>query len=956
MAHLKHILSPSRTTSFLCALYFLILAPGSTHAQTTGGIRGRIADSATGETLEGALVVVEGNTWGNYSNAGGEYRIFNLTPGTYNIKVSFIGSTATTIQGIKVKSGQVYVQDVKLTASPIELEGMVIEASKSPILEPGVTETRQTISDQEIEELPVDDIQDILELQSGVIHGTIRGGRIGQEVYVIDGVTVKNFLEGSQEGLGVDLGVLSVQELSVVTSSFSAEHGQALSGVINLVTKEGGREHAGALRVTSDGLVPDKDAYGYNRLEVSAGGPIDRGKHFRYFFSLDGTGQVDSDPVAVPLDLTGGRSLNRLPHNEGDNLNLFGKLSWWASRDYKLSLSHLSSRDQQRFYDPHYKYNLDNTLSQRTRGDLLNISLNRMSSSSSARTNILDARVSLYRNSRYFGVLEEGYFDGRNEFLGFSFLDYRFRGEDFVSMAPQDQAASGGSVPGYSVPSATGENAYGVQDTSVFVDSGQNPTITKSLYEFADFSVDWDNRFQSDFQIKTGAEFKMNHTQTYQRLNAYVPGGVPNYVEFYPMLGASYVQGRVAGAGLVLDLGMRFDMFLPRIDYPENFSLPLLGIRSSENKFALSPRLGATITFMENNLFRISYGIFRQTPDFQYLFDVSFSDPFRAGNRRRGNPELQFERTNQYEVAYSRAFTNDFSLTAGAYVKQLEHLVASRFSGGQEPQNSRFFNDDFGSVKGVELVLKKRMSEVLGLAASYTYQKATGMASDAFDLFGNYEFDPEIDQYVDLPDKEVPLDFDQRHTADISVEARVPDDIGDISALLTPLSRLHVFSTLEYGSGLPYTRMRIDSTVTLGVVKETLVPAELPNASRLPFTLEWNLKLSRGLRFAGMDYTFFLDIRNILGKDNILYYDPRFDSPWNSESRLRELARQATEDAFSVPAESEDYTPQSDLDGDRVITPAEQEEAYYQALVERWRPVLTHDEPRLIRLGMGMRF
>jgi hypothetical protein len=370
----------------------------------------------------------------------------------------------------------------------------------------------------------------------------------------------------------------------------------------------------------------------------------------------------------------------------------------------------------------------------------------------------------------------------------------------------------------------------------------------------------------------------------------------------------------------------------------------------------LNPRLGTSFLITENNLFRINYGVFRQTPDFQYLFDVAFIDPIRPGNIRRGNPELQFEKTNQYEFAYSRALTKDFSITSGVYIKQLENLVASRVNDLSQPEDARFANEDFGSVQGVELIVRKRMDNRLGFTASYTYQEAKGMVSDAFDLFSHVYFDP-LSQYIlDLGEGEFPLDFDQRHTANVSVEVKSPESWKEISPLMLPFSNVHLYSTIEYGSGLPFTKLKIDSTVTGGTVTETLVPAEEPNASRLPSTLEWNLKLNRVFRLGNRDYTFFADIRNVLARKNILYYDPYTDLPWNSDERLRTLAQEATKNAITLPAESEQYLPQSDLNGDRVLTPEEQELTYYRALVDRWTPVRSYDQPRQIRLGLDFRF
>ncbi len=940
------------------ALLLFIFSAHQAPAQTKGSIHGTITDRDTEEPLEGALVKVEGLPWGGYTDGNGRYRILNLAPDTYTISVSLIGYAETTVKGIWVRSGRSYEQNVGLVPAPIEFEGTVVEASRVPILQPDITDTRQTVSAGEIRQLPVEDIEEIIELQAGVINGTIRGGRIGQEVYVIDGVKMKNFQEGSQEGLGLDMGILALQELSVVTNGFSAEYGQALSGVINLVTKEGGRKHEGAVRITSDGFLPDDHTYGYNRLEASVGGPLDDSARLRYFLSLDGEGSMDSDPVSVGVLRPDGSTINRLPHNEGDDLNLFGKLSYWATKDLKFTWSWLSSRNQQRFFDPHYKYNLDNTLSQRSKGNLINFTMSRIRSSSSSRASIIDARISFYRNDRYLGVLEEGYFDDRSVLFGFTFSDYRFRGEEFVEMDPVGQLGAGGAIPGYEVPTATGENGYGVQDTSIFIDAGQNPLVVRQLYEFVDIGIDWDNRFEQDFALKTGAELKLNHSKTFQRLNAYQPGGLPNFIEFYPVLGASYVQGQITAPGLVIDLGLRFDMFLPRIDYPENFSFPALGIRSSENKFALNPRLGTSIMLGEKDLMRINYGVFRQTPDFQYLFDIAFTDPFRFGNRRRGNPELQFERTTQYEFAYSRAFTEDLSFTAGMYLKQLENLVASRPTTliEDDPQNARFFNDDFGSVRGIDLILRKRMNEYLGFTVNYTYQEARGMVSDAFQLFSNEVFDPIFREVVDLGKKEFPLDFDQTHTGNLIVEAMIPGNVGRLSAFLLPLSKLRIYSTFEYGSGLPFTKTKIDTTIVAGRVEEELVPFGTPNSERLEPTFMWNARFSRAFDVWNRQFTVFADIRNLLGRQSIIWWDPWTREPWNSEERLRTLAQEATEGAVTIPAESPDYSPQADLDGDRVLSIEEQEEAYYRALVDRWTPVLVYNEPRQLRFGLDMRF
>ena len=65
----------------------------------------------------------------------------------------------------------------------------------------------------------------------------------------------------------------AVEEVDVITGGFNAEWGHAQSGIINIVTREGGREYHGNARFTTDELEVEQ-SYGYNNLQASLGGPI----------------------------------------------------------------------------------------------------------------------------------------------------------------------------------------------------------------------------------------------------------------------------------------------------------------------------------------------------------------------------------------------------------------------------------------------------------------------------------------------------------------------------------------------------------------------------------------------------------------------------------------------------------------------------------------------------------
>ncbi len=99
------------------------------------------------------------------------------------------------------------------------------------------------MGDDVISQLPVTDINDVLQLQAGIVVSGgnihIRGGRSNQVAYQIDGVPVTDVYDGSTL---VNVNQNAVQEMQVISGAFNAEYGQAQSGVVNLVTKDGNND------------------------------------------------------------------------------------------------------------------------------------------------------------------------------------------------------------------------------------------------------------------------------------------------------------------------------------------------------------------------------------------------------------------------------------------------------------------------------------------------------------------------------------------------------------------------------------------------------------------------------------------------------------------------------------------------------------------------------------------
>ena len=128
--------------------------------------------------------------------------------------------------------------DVALSEESVELDEIVV-AAEEPLIQNDLTSTEAKISGEQISMLPLEDVASIVNLQAGVVDGHFRGGRSNEVKYLIDGVAVNDVFSG-QSSISAEIN--SIEEVQVLTGTFNAEYGEALSGVVNQVTKIAGDE------------------------------------------------------------------------------------------------------------------------------------------------------------------------------------------------------------------------------------------------------------------------------------------------------------------------------------------------------------------------------------------------------------------------------------------------------------------------------------------------------------------------------------------------------------------------------------------------------------------------------------------------------------------------------------------------------------------------------------------
>tara|TARA_Y100001970_G_scaffold288973_1_gene417937 strand:+ start:1253 stop:4165 length:2913 start_codon:yes stop_codon:yes gene_type:complete len=250
-------------------LLFLIL--NMIFAGTTGKLTGLIIDENTSQPIIGCNIIIENTFLGTSSDQNGEYIILNIPPGEYNVRYEMIGYKNILQEGIAISIDKTTRLNINLLESVIQGEMVTVKAERK-LIQFDVTQSEAIITSDILDDMPAVEVIDVLRLQGGVTQDSdgeihLRGGRASEVSYMIDGVPVSDMYDG---GVSVQIENDNVQELQVISGTFNAEYGKALTGVINMVTKDGGSQLDGSIHIYSgDYTTKDPIFNNLDRLTIS---------------------------------------------------------------------------------------------------------------------------------------------------------------------------------------------------------------------------------------------------------------------------------------------------------------------------------------------------------------------------------------------------------------------------------------------------------------------------------------------------------------------------------------------------------------------------------------------------------------------------------------------------------------------------------------------------------------
>ena len=265
---------PGKSLLWLLALCLLPLAGWG---QKTGILRGTVTDAESKETLPNVGVTLVGTYLNAVTDFDGQFQIPGVPAGDYSVKVQVLGYGTQILHGIRVEAGKIKTLTVKLSSSVDVLQTVTVLGQRAQVdLESAKSE--RSITGDDIAQMNVRSVEEVVSLQAGVAKTNdgiqIRGARVYETEYLVDGISAQDPLAGT--GFGVRVQSSAIQSVKVTTGGASAEYGGGSSGVISTRIREGGDRLEISGRYLRDylGSVQPATSFNTDQAEVNISFPL----------------------------------------------------------------------------------------------------------------------------------------------------------------------------------------------------------------------------------------------------------------------------------------------------------------------------------------------------------------------------------------------------------------------------------------------------------------------------------------------------------------------------------------------------------------------------------------------------------------------------------------------------------------------------------------------------------
>ncbi|MEA3409357.1 MAG: TonB-dependent receptor, partial [Candidatus Eisenbacteria bacterium] len=719
----------SRESGFACLFLLValvvVLVAAPAFGQATGRITGKVTDARNGAPLPFANVSIIGTAYGNITNQLGEYVIDYLPVGTYVVQVSYMGYATNRMSDVVVEPDRSTTVNISLDEEAMIADEVIVEAER-PLVDVEKTTTTRRMDEEEVKVRPISTVAEAVATQPGVVlvdgELHVRGGRASEVKYYVDGIAITDAATGTG---GLEVSLSSLSGFDLLSGGFDAEYGNVQSGVVNLQTREGGRQFSGEVKyMTDDYGAPERTYDNYDNILFGAGGPLFT-ERIRYYISGEGRFSdtyLKTDKDREGTDLWGKIFDLKVPNRQSMQGSAQAKLSFIVTPTQKLTAEYLTSRSVRDFY--FHNYSRTGYWS-REHEDWSHVAL--------------DSTYSHYKGSEHTPGADDQFATGKlvwrdnvSPTMFYTVKVARFQSDEkyWLHEDPNDYGWRD-FVGGPVTVDKDSDNDLN-PEAGYYRTWGDHLGWTHEKTSATTFKADLTNQPNEIHQMKSGFEVIYNELDvTRLSLGTLIPSPGdtvdPDFEYFdwdrardtserhqhnmfkgFPTHGAMYMQDKMTHEGMIVRAGLRLDWS----DAGASSDIGQTQIWRERVNAVLSPRLGIAHPISDRDALHFHYGRFYQMPHLTALYE-SGEDIYAApAGRVVGFSGLEPEVTTSYQFGAEHQFSPNLAMDVTGFYKDIFGLLATEeySRGPTEGSVYPYVNKDYSSVQGFEFKLTKRFA------------------------------------------------------------------------------------------------------------------------------------------------------------------------------------------------------------------------------------------------------
>ncbi|MDQ7065219.1 MAG: TonB-dependent receptor [candidate division KSB1 bacterium] len=718
---------------FVSALLLLLTAAFPLHGGVTGSIAGYVIDAQSKKALAGVHIIVEDTELTGVTDKKGYYIINNIPAGIYSLRTQMIGYAPIRMNEVVVKTDLTTRIDfeLKLTAFLLDPEPQVVVTAKRFSVAQEAQSRSFYLDHQRItQKLPVDQYLDTFKFLPGIYGSHFRGGRSRDITFLLDGIPIISPLT---RGVAINIPISAISEILVHTGGFSSEYGNAVAGVVNIISRRGRNNFLATGRTYTDDIGLNQVATDHTRryeigfggpMAISFGGPV---VEMNYFIAADIGVTSPQQNLLEPFF----RDFKKI------NFNLLGVYDVRLSRNTRLSLQGIYNQWRWRGVDTSLPFE----------PSAVPLRKNKRSRITLRFTHTLSPSMFYY--------ISAGYSKFSDSILG-------ERATDYPPVIQSDQLA-----PAKALQLELAPWWQKSEEAILYIDASVLKQLTSRLQfkggvqgEYYDLKLDA-LRYIPQPNKRNKTVYHSRFASSFHRFPRYIAG----FFEF------NYESSRLRAK-----LGGRVDYVNANAPGPERPIQDSLEVRDrAAGKYTFSPRLSVALSLNRYSQISLNYGHSVQIAPFYYYYAGENTTAEDAPLwPLKGSTELKPTMSRHLEFSFLRSISETSSISVTSFWRKYADLIDTNYFPfnvytTSAKQVATFYQNQATSrARGVEIELRHALSDRARFRLVYTYMQAQGtsnMPEEEYFQFVNFGFVPTA--------FDRPLNWDQRHSFILETTLRI---------------------------------------------------------------------------------------------------------------------------------------------------------------------------------------